>query len=214
MYRYAKMQINKRKKLILIICATAIFLVGWCLNITFSQSEFNPEKLAQMETQMWQAYYSGNKTELGLLLISILRSQYGLSLLEAKNIGELLASSAMKFRAAESDYETVALPDLTKAYSRIKKNTDASFDPEKAARAELAWWVARRTPGQNSAEQVGEKITELYVILYGHTSPAFVNAGQLRAKAAELRDSGKENPDWHQIEKILRQSYREISKGR
>jgi hypothetical protein len=194
----------------LAIIALVIFLTAWCLRFAFNRPTFNPEKIAHMETQMWQSYYFGDKMELGLQLIALLRSQYGLSLMEAKGIGELLASSAMKFHAARGDYDNVALPDLIKAYGLLKQAIGAAFDSEKVAKAELAWWVARRTPGQNSKEQVGEKITELYVIFYGYGSNAFVNAGQLRAQAAAIRDAGKENADWKLIEEKLFQSYTEL----
>ena len=203
-----KKQKHIKKSLALAIIAVAIFLAIWCLQFTFSRPTFNAEKIAHLETQMWQSYYSGDKIELGLQLVALLRSQYGLSLLEAKNIGELLASSAMKFHTTHSDYEIVVLPDLIKAYALIQKATRVPFDPNKVARAELAWWVARRTPGHNSTKQVGAKITELYVVIYGHNSNAFTNAGQLRAQAALILDA-----DWKLIEDILCQAYIEFNKG-
>ena len=181
--------------------------------IMVERPSFDADKVAQAETRMWQAYYSGDKTQLGLQLIALLRNQHGLSLLEAKEIGELLASSAMKFRSANGDYESVALPDLSKAYGLIKRATGAPFDPGRVARAELAWWVARRTQGQNSAEQVGKRIAELYALLYGRDRPAFEKAGLLRAQAAEVRDSGGKNSDWVYVEDLLRKSYRELKNG-
>jgi len=196
-----------------VILAAVISLVVWSLRVTFARPLFNADKVAQMEAQMWQAYYSGDKTKLGLLLIALLRNQYGLSLLEAKDIGELFARSAMSFRSARGDYETVALPDLTKAYGLIKQDTGATFDPDKAARAELSWWVARRTQGHNSVEEVGKKIAELYAVLYGRACPEFVSAGLLRAQAAALRDSGGSDADWKEVESLLRKSYRELDKG-
>ena len=174
---------------------------------------FDADKVAHAETRMWQAYYSGDKAQLGLQLIALLRSEHGLSLLEAREVGERLASSAMAFRAARGDYERAVLPDLSKAYGLIQRATGASFDPGKVARAELAWWVARRTPGQNSAEQVGKKMAELYALLYGRDAPAFEIAGLLRAQAAQVRDSGGKDADWVRIENLLRQSYRELKKG-
>jgi hypothetical protein len=84
-------------------------------------------------------------------IITLLRGQYGLPLFKAKTIGEFLARAAMKFQSANGDYERIVLPDLTEAYRLIKKSSGKDFDPEKAALGELAWWVARRTPGQNSA---------------------------------------------------------------
>lgn len=195
------------------VLAVVVILAIICFRIVFGRPSFDADKVARAETRMWQAYYSGDKTQLGLQLIALLRNQHGLSLLEAKEIGELLASSAMKFSSAGGDYERIVLPDLARAYRLIKQATGASFDPDKVAQAELVWWVARRTKGQDSAEQVGEKIAELYAVLYGSASPAFRQAGLLRAQAACVRDSGQESVDWAHVEDLLRKSYRELKAG-
>lgn len=195
------------------IFAAVIVLALLCFRIIFGRPSFDADEVARAETRLWQAYYSGDKTQLGLQLIALLRKQHGLSLFEAKEIGELLAGSAMNFRSANGDYESVVLPDLSKAYGLIKQATGASFDPDKVARAELAWWVARRTQGQNSAEEVGKRIAELYALLYGSDSPAFEKAGLFRAQAAEVRDSGRQDADWAHVEDILRKSYRELKNG-
>ena len=195
-------------KWFILIFVIIIIVTGW--KIFFTRPAFNADKIAQSETRMWQAYYAGNKTKIGIELIYLLRNQYGLRLFEAKQIGELLASGAMKFRSAKGNYENLVLNDLTKAYLLIKRATGRSFDPEKTARAELAWWVARRTPGQNSVTQVGQKIAELYTLIYETNNPAFATAGFLRAKAAALRDSGQENADWDGVQELLQQSYRKL----
>jgi hypothetical protein len=193
-----------------VLASVAVVAAVIIFRIIFGRPSFKADKAAQAETRMWQAYYSDDKTQLGLQLIALLRNQHGLSLFESKEIGELLAGAAMKFRSANGNYEEAALPDLVRAYGLIKQAAGASFDPNEAARSELAWWIARRTHGQNSAEQVGEKIAKLYAILYGKDCPAFRKAGLLRAQAAELRDSGGENADWARIEVLLRESYREL----
>ena len=195
---------------IAVVMALVVVMGCWLI---FGRPSFNADKVAQAETRMWQAYYAGNRVQLGLELISMLRNQYGMSLLEAKETAELLVSSAMDFRSSKGNYENIALGDLTEAYRLIKRTSGRSFDPEEAARAELAWWVVRRTPGQDSAEQVGEKIAELYAILCGSDHPSLLTAGVLRAKAAELRDSGGENADWLRVEDLLKESYRELNKA-
>ena len=196
-----------------IVWMLAILATVLVCQAIFGRPSFDPHKVAQAETRMWQAYYSGNRTQLGLELISLLRNQHGLPLLDAKEIAERLASSAMKFHSSRGNYENIVLGDLTEAYRLIKHASGGSFDPEDVARRELAWWVARRTPGNNSAEQVGEKIGELYAHLYGGDHPALLTAGVLRAKATKLRDLGGKDADWVRIEDLLVKSYSELKKA-
>ena len=194
-----------------VIVALALALVAY--RVCFVRPRFDPDAIAAAETRMWQAYYAGDKREIGLQLMALLRSQYGLSLLDAQQVGERFAGAAIKFKSARADYDTVVLPDLAQAYRRLRDLAGASFDPEATARAELAWWVARRTPGQNSPEQVGDKIAELYAVLYGRSSPAFQEAGRLRAQAAHLRDLRGVRADWDKVHGLLRASYRSLQQA-
>ncbi len=195
------------------ILILSILVIIGIVFIQFQRPAFNVNKVAKAETEMWQAYYTDNKAKLGLLLISLLQTQYGLTLSESKEAGELFASSAMKFHATRKDYNSIVLPDLTAAYRVIKDAKKLSFDPKQAAEVELAWWVARRVAGKNSVEQVGSGIGKLYAIIYGQERSEFKKAGLLRAKAAAIRDKGGKNADWQQIENLLRQSYKELGKG-
>lgn len=203
---------NKRKALKLAFLAVFAALTIVACHVIFGHPSFNPAKVARAETRMWQAYYTGDRATLGAELISLLRNQYGLSLFEAKKIAELLANSAMKFSSGNSEDYGDALMLLARAYKQIKVDTGAKFDPDKVALAEMAWWTARRIPGQNSPEQVGRKIAELYSLLYGSDHPSFEKAGLLRARAAALRDAGGKNADWPRIEQLLKESYTELGK--
>jgi hypothetical protein len=78
------------------------------------------------------------------------------------------------------------------------------------ARAELAWWVARREPAQRAPENVGRLITVLYARFYELPEERVREAGLLRARAANLRDRGGLNPDWPQIGRLLHESYRSL----
>lgn len=201
---------NSRLRIALIVCVVILAGVTGS-RLLFGSSSFDPEAVAEAETRMWQAYYTRDKMALGMELIAMLRSQYGVSMLEAKAIGERLAKASMTFGRSRGDYEKRVLPDLIDAYTRIRDATGRQFDPETAARAELAWWVARRTPGDDSVEQVGDKIAALYAVLYGGDHPAFRDAGRLRAEAAHLRDTGGADADWDAVERLLVQSYRNLA---
>ncbi len=84
------------------------------------------------------------------------------------------------------------------------------FDPGAVARAELAWWVARRNPEHNSASEVGGLMADEYALLYEVPRERVARAALLRAEAAALRDAEPGHPDWNAIGELLRQSYAEL----
>ena len=71
--------------------------------------------------------------------------------------------------------------------------------------------MARRIPGENSPQQVGELIAQEYALLYEVPVESVREAGVLRAEAGALRDSRVEPPDWGRIARLLDDSYRKLS---
>ena len=174
-----------------------------------SMREFNPTRLADLELRMWKAYYAKERARLFGLLVTMLREQYRYSWATASREAFHLARAASTFGDLKGDYEQV-LPDLESGYATAKSWLDAGFDPRAVARAELAWWVARRIPGQNSAEQVGHLIAQEYALLYETSAERVAPAALLRATAAKMRDEQAAQPDWDRIGRLLEQSYREL----
>jgi hypothetical protein len=158
---------------------------------------------------MWQAYYGKQRLSLFTLLVTTLREQYGYSWARATQASLYLARAASRFGEMRGEYETV-LPDLQSAYTIAQDWTDATFDPAAVARAELAWWVARRQPGLSDVANVGRLIGEEYALLYGVPFVDVAHAAQLRAQAGRLRDEGASHADWPAIERLLVESYREL----
>jgi len=174
-----------------------------------SLRQFDPDRLASLETRMWQAYYDRERARLFGLLVTLLHEQYHYSWATATLQGFRLARAAATFAELNDHYEVV-LPDLERAYGHVRYWTGSAFDARAVARAELAWWEARRIPGRNSAEQVGQLIAEEYALLYESSPPAMAAPALLRARAAQIRDEHADNPDWSAIASLLRQSYREL----
>jgi hypothetical protein len=174
-----------------------------------SMREFNPTRLADLELRMWKAYYAKERARLFGLLVTMLREQYRYSWATATREAFHLARAASTFGDLNGDYDQV-LPDLEAGYATAKSWLDAGFDPRAVARAELAWWVARRIPGQNSAEQVGHLIAQEYALLYETSAERVAPAALLRATAAKMRDEQAAQPDWNRIGRLLEQSYREL----
>ena len=203
-----------RRRFLIALVVAVLLLSGVLGRLLFSRPTFSPAAAARAETKMWQAYYAGRQPQLALQLVQLLRTQHGMSAIESKRVGEQFVGAALAFKSARGNYEEIVLPPLTRAYTMLKEATGLAFDPREVAQAELAWWVARRTGGRNSAEHVGAKIAELYATLYGEDHPAFREAGLLRARAARLRDAGGENADWEEIQAMLRQSYTALAEAR
>jgi hypothetical protein len=171
-----------------------------------SMRHFNPSRVAQLEVAMWQAYYAKNRVYLFADLVMMLREQYRYSWSVAAHQGFYFARAAARFGDLRSNYEVV-LPDLEKGYAIARDWSRADFDPQAVARAELAWWVARRVPEKNSAEEVGKLIAQEYELLYGVPREQLFTSGFLRAQAGALRDSQAQSPDWNEIARFLQQSY-------
>lgn len=173
---------------------------------------FDPYRVADLELQMWQAYYEDDTVRLFRLLVVTLREQYHYSWATAASAAFDLARAASTFANAQFNYVTV-LPDLESAYTTARDWLDADFDPAEVARAELAWWVARRTPGKNSPDQVGGLMADEYAMLYGAPRASVLHAARLRAEAAALRDQQADAPDWDRVGSLLAQSYVELHRS-
>lgn len=168
---------------------------------------FDADRMADLELRMWQAYYRKERVRLFALLVSMLHEQNRYPWTKAVHAGYRLARAASTFGDARSDYERV-LPDLEAAYAISRDWTHAGFEPREVARAELAWWAARRRPDENSVERVGALIADEYALLYEVPREAVAAPAARRAEAAALRDRGGAGADWPAISDLLRDSYR------
>ena len=196
--------------LLVVVLAAAAYVLTAAPAGTRSIRRFEPDRLADLELRMWQAYYARENVRLFGLLLSTLRGQYHYSWAVAAREGFHLARAAATFGSARDHYDVV-LPDLEAAYATAGRWLNAGFEPRAVARAELAWWVARRIPGHNDPAQVGGLIADEYALLYEAPRAAVERAALLRAQAAAMRDAQAQQPDWDAIGRLLRESYRDLA---
>ncbi len=131
---------SKRPILKGVMIITVVALLCSCgTSICAESLVFNPNEIAAAETRMWQAHYDLDLPRLHGELVALLRSQFGLSAEDAESISRNLGAAAMKFERSRGKYEQVVLPDLVVAYRKLRTVLKRSFDPQEAARAELAW---------------------------------------------------------------------------
>jgi hypothetical protein len=175
-----------------------------------SLKAFDPDRTADLETDMWRTYYARDNIHLFRDLVTLLHEQNRYSWFRAAEAGFYLARAAATFASIHDDYDARVLPDLVTAYTVERDWLGASFDPAAVAHAELAWWVARRIAGQNAPEQVGALIAAENALLYGVPGDRVLAASVLRARAGRLRDDAGEHADWAAVSDLLHQSYRAL----
>ena len=183
-------------------------------------AEFDPDRLAELETAMWKAYYRRQPARLFGYLLLGLREQAHASWPRALAASFFLTRAAAGFARASGEYERFA-PDVARGYRLLGLPVDV--DAEEVARRELRWWVVRREIGLAAGAAAGEAITCLYAELYNVPESAVAEAGRLRGEAAEVRDrGGSADPDghtgrglayWPRVAALLRQSYRELHRA-
>jgi len=209
-----------RKTVITFSLAAALLLAtgggyGWYVgfhNLGLNRN-FDAKRVASAEARMWQAYYGKRMGTLAYEMTGLMREQMGASLWTTRQVIGPMAEGTRIFARGKCDYDREVLPRLEDSYARLGRACGEPWNPHEVAQAELAWWVARRTPGENAPEQVGAKIAHLYTLIYSRDNADVRQAGLLRAKAAALRDAGGNDADWPAIEALLLESYSALRRG-
>jgi len=179
--------------------------------------DFDPDRLAALELEMWKAYYRRQPLRLFRFLVRANRAQAGVGFVRAVLGALWLTAAAARFGTSSGDYDRFAAP-IARGYRML--GLPSEVDIEKVARRELRWWVVRRQIGLAAGLAAGDAITALYAAIYGLPDERVAEAGRLRGEAAEVRDRGAaadpEGPAgvgevyWPEVARLLRASYRSL----
>src|SRR3954452_1985319 len=120
---------RSRRGVWLLLFAVVAGVAVWGLGIQVppgprAPKVFDPDRLADLETRMWQHYYSQENATLFGTLVLTLREQFRYPWFKAGLAGFHLARAAARFGRAQSGYE-IALPDLESAYRIARDWTGA-----------------------------------------------------------------------------------------
>lgn len=175
--------------------------------------DFDPDTMARLETEMWQAYYAKDYPTLTLKLWEAVRSQFGGSPYTSFQIALHASEAARLFQASTSREQAQdALPALQSYYTLLQAQTGRQFDPDEAALLELEWWQLRREHA--SSAEVAQVIARLYAIVNNATPEAMYECAHQRVEAMAYRDarrqSGLSAEEWDTLEQMLRLSYRNL----
>jgi hypothetical protein len=205
-------------------------LIVFCISANLVNAKgikmINFKNLADMETKIWQSYYKGDSDALLKNMKVFIIEQYGISDSEkAEEAAKKLVLGYKTFAtmpqfANPEEYSTSVLPLLVVAYQALKQSINASWDPQKAAVADLSWMVARRQDSTLDPEIVAKKMAVLFCILYGQQENYhFIRAAYLRSVAGRYRDQcqdawgGVSSEDWKVVNSLLKNAYKELCQG-
>ncbi len=179
--------------------------------------EFDPDEVARLETAMWRSYYEKQRLRLFNQLSELLRTQYNMPLVRSNQVAYYAADAAFVFKKGKerADYEK-ALPELVKFYQAIRKLSDIPFDPERAARLELEWWIIHRQRAMHAPGDLDRALAELQSEIYKIPVERLMEHGRLRAEAMTIRDTkadagGVTEADWAKIDELLHASWRSLA---
>jgi hypothetical protein len=212
---------GRLKSLMKIGAALVLVLAGWAAyDLSSSRQtslrDFDADEVARLDTAMWRSYYSRQRVRLYGQLTELLRTQYRLPFRRSNAVAYRAAGAAFVFKDGHSraDYER-ALPDLLSFYQSIRSVSDTDFDPERAAKLELEWWIVHRERKQHAPGDLERALAELASELYRVPEDRLAEHARLRAEAMEIRDTkaeqgGVTEDDWKRIDDLLHQSWRSL----
>jgi hypothetical protein len=171
---------------------------------------FDPDRVARLETAMWRSYYDRRRLPLFGQLVALLQGQFHLQPLRAVTLAGLAARAAAVFQvgASHADYRR-ALPYLERHYNGIRAVSEVPFDPARAARLELAWWIVHREVDDHPPGDLEAALADLAAELYQVPAERLWTHASRRAEAMAIRDRTSRRPvgvledDWDRIEAVL-----------
>lgn len=177
--------------------------------------QFDPERVGQLDADMWQAYYNHQFFKLFRLMLLLLKNQLGLSWPQTIRVAYYASWAAADYRIHKHSgtNNRRILKNLTKFYRVISDHNVAPFHYKKAAELELAWWeVHRRSHTNNPALE--QSLAEGSAAIYGVDSARLKDHAHYRAEAMILPrhegDSVANQTDWPKITELTIKSWRAL----
>ncbi|HET8549940.1 MAG TPA: hypothetical protein VFL57_18145 [Bryobacteraceae bacterium] len=209
---------SSRLRWSLAIFGAFVLLAAWIIADLSSKTrhdlrDFDPAKVARLETSMWRSYYDHERLRLFSELGELLRRQYHLPLWSSWKGAFHAARAAVIFQKGRGREDYLrALPDLEKFYGLIHRHSQTSFDVRAVAALELEWWIVHRERARHSRRRLETALAELQSRIYGLPPSRFDEHARARAEAMLLRDAraesgGVSENDWQQIGALLNRSW-------
>jgi hypothetical protein len=149
---------------------------------------FDYEKVAKLDTAMWQSYRSSDSKFLLLFPQAFILIKYQLrfSWLATFKLAYYAGRAAFAYRLRKSNENyTLAEKNLVKLFQTVSINCMTPFDFKKAAKLELEWWDIERYPEQHT-KTLSQTMNENMATVYGVSPSTIEGYGLNRARAIRL----------------------------
>lgn len=171
-------------------------------------TKFSYQKMAQLDSDMWRAYYNHHFFKLFFLLVRLMKTQFGFNWLITLQLAYYSGVAAAYYRIKKHKgvNNDRVLRELIRFYELISKNATRVFDYEKAAILELAWWDIHRASYENNTE-LEQSLAKSMAIIYNVPASKLKEYAHYRAVAMILpRHEGDSQPvptDWDEVTTML-----------
>lgn len=208
-------------RILLGLLVAAVLLAGWIAYDIYSPlkvniRDFDADEVARLDTAMWRSYYSRQRFKLYSEATELLQKQYRLPFWRRQLTAFYATKAAFVFKDGKNraDYEK-ALPDLEKFLGEIRDLSTTDFDVSRAAKLELEWWIVHRERKKHREGDLARALAEAAAALYNQPADDFLEYGNLRAEAMNIRDTkaeqgGVTEEDWQKIDELLHRSWRSL----
>lgn len=195
-----------------------------------------PDRIARIETELWEAYYNREWLREFRLLITMHREFFHMNTPTAVLASYDAARAAMAFAPLDANDLPQARGYLLRYYEKVRQALGCRATADDLAERELHYWIVHREvargrlaeiktgraiddPDDAEIEPVINAFANLHAGLFNSTPEAMHESAVYRARAAAIVDriSGRHSPDvaadWARVETELRLAYRAIEQA-
>jgi hypothetical protein len=178
--------------------------------------EFDPDRVAAVETAGWRAYYDREWLKLVRLIATLNHAQFHIPF-PLSYVGAVHIARASRVWAPVEHDETAVQTHLVRYYRMARRHSGLHFDPRRAAAAELGYWVVHRRLIDNpDKSEFVDAMAALHSELVSLPPERMRESAEWRVAANNTVDeitSGRSQDataDWLRIEEQLAHCYRSI----
>ncbi|MGQ0604721.1 MAG: hypothetical protein ACT4QE_23830 [Anaerolineales bacterium] len=180
---------------------------------------FDPDRVAYAEAHGWRAYYDHNWLRMLQLVVAINEAQFGLRFPQSWQAAYFIVRASAAWAPLNHDLDKVRAY-LRKYYTLVRGHVALTFDPQRAAEAELVYWdVHRRLSIAKQADksEFVEAMVRLHSEIFGITPEQARESAEQRVLANNVVDTitsktaTDPEADWARLEDYLRRCYRSIA---